>query len=713
MPDVWLSGPLLDRLPLDPTHVGLPVSSPKYAEQEQALRINIAEPSLDLLYRGRRTVTPITLFQTPHAFSPGRKLDLLHAVLIYATRTGRLRILDRSSGARLLLKGHTGPVTDVCLQPMPSTNADGDGDSLLVVSASVAAPSVILWRVAKDVAGGSNGAYSDMPAGFRCLLQFNLRTPDASVRCIRKLSPDLFALATTDSRLLLLDLASPAWAETLQRDGQKQQQQQTATEEELMSSGLLKQVKFGDVSSRSLPNDCVCEPTGLIALWPLQPVVDLAVAPDGSAVVVLDAAGHLHVGEVTAERTLKPKRKAPFTPPGLKPEQICLLSYPASALGSPDKGFYVAVSYEQGRVVHLANLQGQVLTSITIAQPDQASPSTPSSFGRLSFNPAYSTLMLSSSLRGSVYSFHVKPTGPAEPSLLGVGGRDLDWLVHAAAAPRPSLPSARIDRMLEVPCPKHTLEFVDATEDPADPSLFCVALDGISQLHIDSSVLDQMAAPVVEEAGHHQQQQQHHADADAPPPATLNFRDAIGVDVEQSVHTDRESQNGSPGPANQRRASLLPSEVTVSLCSVGARDITSDCVPFIQQQEPPFISSLKQRTDSSRRRPSSKQQQQQQQPTSGLPTTTTTTTASPAASAPYTPPSSMAEQFSDLEERLFSRVEKLITDREAAAGALLAGRQCQTRGLTSQAVLTQTPCLCGLHTHRTPIQRRASGRTSC
>lgn len=243
VPDLWLSAQYLDQLPSrEDERVGVPVSAPKYDEQEQAIHIDISEPSLDLIYRGSRSITPITLFQTPHAFGVGRKLDLLQSIIIYATRTGRLRILDRSSGARLLLKGHSGPVTDVCLNDLPGSDNNED---ILVISASVSAPSVILWKVARDVAAGSNGAYASMPAGFRALLEFSLKTPDASVRCIRKLTKDLFALATTDSRLLLLDLASSAWSDILQRDDKKM-----TTEEELMGSGLLKQVKFGDVSRR-------------------------------------------------------------------------------------------------------------------------------------------------------------------------------------------------------------------------------------------------------------------------------------------------------------------------------------------------------------------------------------------------------------------------------------------------------------------------------
>lgn len=61
------------------------------------------------------------------------------------------------------------------------------------------------------------------------------------MRCIRRLEEDLFAFATTDSRLLLLDLASEGWSNFITQGNN------TAHEADLMSSGALKQVKFGDV----------------------------------------------------------------------------------------------------------------------------------------------------------------------------------------------------------------------------------------------------------------------------------------------------------------------------------------------------------------------------------------------------------------------------------------------------------------------------------
>lgn len=291
-------------------------------------------------------------------------------------------------------------------------------------------------------------------------------------------------------------------------------------------------------------------------------MVDLAVAPDSSAVVVLDSAGRLHIGQVTSERGLKPRNKAPFAVHGLKPEQIALIPCDAVKAGSNEKGFFIAVSYEQGRLVHLANLQGQVLSSISISQP--ASQDGLQSFGHLHYNATHSTLFLSSSLRGSIYAFHIEPWPPAEPSLLGMGERDLDWLLHAATASRSNIPSARINRMVEISCPSHAVEYVDATTadqmvevDQDMASFHVLAVEGISQTKFDASLFGNMAEAAARSRGD-----------DAPgvmeeqPASLTNFRNAISVDVDLAVETDHESDAGSSKQQQQQQE--LP-EVTVSL----------------------------------------------------------------------------------------------------------------------------------------------------
>lgn len=238
VPDTYLSAHLLDQIDPDSSHAGVAVSSPKYAEQEQAVRIDISEPSLDLMYRGSRDNLPITLFTSPHTFSIGRKMDVQNKVMVYATGKGRLRILDRTDGARVLLKGHNGPVSDLCLSDMPGVTED----DVLVISASVAAPTVILWRVARDVPPKASND-SHLPEGFVKVLEFSPKTPDATVRCIRRVSNDLFILATSDSRMLILDLSTDAWSRLVKGEDQVQQ-----TEDQMKKSGLLRKVQFEYVS---------------------------------------------------------------------------------------------------------------------------------------------------------------------------------------------------------------------------------------------------------------------------------------------------------------------------------------------------------------------------------------------------------------------------------------------------------------------------------
>lgn len=379
-------------------------------------------------------------------------------------------------------------------------------------------------------------------------------------------------------------------------------------------------------------------------MYRMQPVVDLAVAPDASAVVVLDAAGNLHIGEVTSERSLKPRRKTPFASKDMVAEQISLVPFDASA---SSKGYFVAISYEQGRILHVCNLLGNVLSSVTLEQPSDAD--MPASFGRLSYNPAYSSLMLSSSLRGSLFALRVAPTPPAEPSLLSLGDRDLDYLIHASTSPRNSSPSARIDRLLELPCHKHALEYVDASADLDDPSLFCVALDGISQVHVDSNVLQEFAAaPATPVVAQHDRNTtaSNTPDSSSAEPHTGSFKDAIGVDLDTAIATDRESHTGSPS-LKPRITSDEQVCCDSDRCS-GIRLMNCTADTLCTMQPPPFISSLKTRALSA--------------------STKKSPSANAAAHNQPLPESNMSEQLHEFEERLFSRVERLVTEREAAAG---------------------------------------------
>lgn len=92
---------------------GLAIHS-SYAPQH--LTISIAQPNYDILYVSHTepSVLPITLFPSAMRFAPGRKVAV-EGFISYATKVGRIRVIDQTSGARMLLRRHEGQVLDMAI----------------------------------------------------------------------------------------------------------------------------------------------------------------------------------------------------------------------------------------------------------------------------------------------------------------------------------------------------------------------------------------------------------------------------------------------------------------------------------------------------------------------------------------------------------------------------------------------------------------------
>lgn len=99
----------LDALSYAPTGLRLPASS-------ETLRIDVRAENVESLDVGPRVaVVPITLFSIPLEWAPGAKAGVWARGICYATKAGKIRVIDRVSGARLLLKGHVGGVEDLAV----------------------------------------------------------------------------------------------------------------------------------------------------------------------------------------------------------------------------------------------------------------------------------------------------------------------------------------------------------------------------------------------------------------------------------------------------------------------------------------------------------------------------------------------------------------------------------------------------------------------
>lgn len=116
-PTATLERALLAYNYLPPT----PINAPSYAltglrlpPNSHTLRIDVRAENVESLDVGPRVaVVPITLFAIPLEWIPGAKAGVWARGICYATKAGKIRVIDRVSGARLLLKGHTGGVEDL------------------------------------------------------------------------------------------------------------------------------------------------------------------------------------------------------------------------------------------------------------------------------------------------------------------------------------------------------------------------------------------------------------------------------------------------------------------------------------------------------------------------------------------------------------------------------------------------------------------------
>ncbi|SCZ96112.1 BZ3500_MvSof-1268-A1-R1_Chr8-1g10013 [Microbotryum saponariae] len=90
----------------------------------QHLTIDISAPNLDSLDSAALVeTTPVVLFEVPYEWSPGRRSAITSHVFVWSTSKGRIRVVDRRSGAKILLKGHKSAIADLSIAPAPEADA--------------------------------------------------------------------------------------------------------------------------------------------------------------------------------------------------------------------------------------------------------------------------------------------------------------------------------------------------------------------------------------------------------------------------------------------------------------------------------------------------------------------------------------------------------------------------------------------------------------
>lgn len=175
--------------------VKLPASSSKNVQLDSDDRY---------LYDNELATTPITLFPTGDDFQYGRRLALCGILICYATKQGRLRVLDRQTGARVLLKCHSNAIADLEMHKAPFAD-----DQIQIVSAG-SDGRVCIWRL--------KAAFNDEQEA-RCRLIAQIHLPEGHhavlVRHVPN-EPSLLVFATNKGAVMTLNMSMPAWTKALQ-----------------------------------------------------------------------------------------------------------------------------------------------------------------------------------------------------------------------------------------------------------------------------------------------------------------------------------------------------------------------------------------------------------------------------------------------------------------------------------------------------------------
>ncbi|WAR55998.1 hypothetical protein PtB15_6B742 [Puccinia triticina] len=466
-------------------NIGLTINS-SFPPQE--LAISTGQPNPEILYTAEPPphVLPITLFPSAMLFAPGNRVAV-DGFISYATKAGRIRVIDQNSGARMLLRKHDGPVIDIAgsdgrlvLWKVP-VRFDEDSASYEVLAEVCAVDSHLLRGPEKDL------PLAPRPARFVAL-------------SAHPLDPSIFLLSTNDHRLILVRLDRGAFAPAWKR---------------------------GTPLPKALSELEAFE--GQDVLRTSSDVVAFAFSPDGSAFAFVTEDKILTVRQTSKPHWTIMGGQLPASPGG-----ISRLEFLARA-GGPIKGFLITKrSGTRVEAVQLSEIS-EVVIGISLHPPESPAAQALPCFGHSAWQPQYSTILLSNSLRGSIFTFHLNFCDPVddEPGLLpdlppitttttttttttkasrlGTSSVDDDasYIERVAASRQsPDMQRSRsnswiaartmfVDQISELPSPDPIISFVldQGSRPPPGPSsspvsVFNLHPKGIHQLYLPKDLLD-------------------------------------------------------------------------------------------------------------------------------------------------------------------------------------------------------------------------------
>ncbi|BGP35964.1 hypothetical protein JCM10296v2_007816 [Rhodotorula toruloides] len=378
-----------------PIGLRLPRSAipPSDASGPQHLSIPLVEPHRESLVSPKPEITPVALLSVPtpsvhdddDLFRRSRRTaGIWDGGIAYATAggKGRVRVIDRESGAKVLLKGgkKEREIVDLAISPKAM-----DGDERLVATVGKDGR-LSVWKV---------------PDSFN-------NEEAAERECVRIL--ECFASgASSDSS----DPSSPRY--TLVRIAPNFPASRTLAVAK--SDGTVDLINLLDPQA---------QPVSLGKSDDAEGVSDVALAPDGSAVAVLYANGSVVQWDIGGSNE-KEVRQA-FLSKGDQANQLVFL-YPPPVPGNVAEPLGFAVSSRSGTLISIFALGAdEPSIAIDVLRPNNVSSA--SLFTQIAYHGPSQTLVASHSLRGSLFAFRL-----TFPSLPGGALRVNHVLEHPTPAP--------------------------------------------------------------------------------------------------------------------------------------------------------------------------------------------------------------------------------------------------------------------------------------
>lgn len=487
-----------------PHNVGLRINS---SIPPQELVISTSRVNQEILYTADPPphVLPITLFPSNMAYAPGRRVAV-DGFISYATKAGRIRVIDQNSGARMLLKKHEGPVVDMCIgkpraivadvgNPHTHTHSGSSSRRWRCVASAGSDGRLVIWKV--PVRFEEDSAGYDILADVLAVDSNLLLGPEKNLSSLSNVrfqairwhprDPSVFLVSTNDRRLILVRLDRGAFAAMWKRG---------------MPLGRTLSELEAFEGQDVLRSNC--------------DVMAFAFSPDGSAFAFVTRDNMLTVRQTCKPHWIimggqLPSSESPIT-------RLDFLSTPHGLI----KGFLLTKrSGTRVEVVQLSEIS-EVIIGITLQPPASTQADNLPCFGHVVWQTQYSTILVSNSVRGSIFAFHVNfcelPT-EEENSLLRPmanidNGRsapqeDDASFIERVAASRQSSQMQRsrsnswvasctpfVDHISEVPSPDPIISFVlDEGLRPApgpsssNCSTFNLHPKGIHQLYLPKDVM--------------------------------------------------------------------------------------------------------------------------------------------------------------------------------------------------------------------------------